>query len=160
MDKEKEQKGAKYEEWDSYFTMSNQQNFKDEVKQWLKKHKEHIKGYFRSIGRKCESTSPYGMLAEWMGLKSQSSINNWMSERAQKQIPDKQVNKIREFMAVIEQYKDSESLEAGATHSEMTGEEIVMLFKERLTFEAIGRFYTEAEQAGKSLDDYLRSMLK
>ena len=146
----------RYSQWDAYFEESNQEGFKEEVKKWLRSNKSAIKRLCEAEGHSVTTSSPYGMLAALMKI-SLSSINNWMSLKAQKQIPDERVKEIRRIMAEVEQG----SLAAAATPSASASkDEFVQLLKSKLTFEAIGKFYTESEKAGMTLDEYLGSLLK
>ena len=165
----------RYEGWGDVFgetnqqasKKANQQEFKKEVKKWLREHKSEIISLCESRKQspckeknlECKSCSPYGMLACLMGI-SISSINNWMSAKAQKLIPENRVEKIERIMrevaglAGVDLEGDAEPL-SGAGRGEF-----VQILKTRLSHESIGRFYMEAEKAGMSLDAYLQSLLR
>ena len=147
----------RYSRWDAYFEASNQDGFKEEVKNWLRANKDEIKRLCEAKGGCTASTSPYGMLAALMKI-SLSSINNWMSLKAQKPIPDERVKEIRRIMAEVKQ--GCSEVAPVSPSSAVSKDEFVQLLKSRLTYEAIGKFYTEAERAGMSLDAYLGSLLK
>lgn len=147
----------RYSRWDAYFEESNQDGFKEEVKTWLRANKSAIKKMCEAEGYRVASSSPYGMLAALMKI-SLSSINNWMSLKAQKQIPDERVKEIRRIMAEVEQVSLGSA--PATTSASASKDEFVQLLKSKLSFEAIGKFYTEAETAGMSLDEYLSSLLK
>ena len=146
-----------YSRWDAHFEESNQDGFKEEVKNWLRSNKDEIKRLCEAEGISVISSSPYGMLAGLMKI-SLSSINNWMSLKAQKPIPDERVKEIRRIMAEVKQ--DRSGAASASPSAAASRDEFVQLLKSRLTFEAIGKFYTEAERAGMSLDAYLGSLLK
>lgn len=148
-----------FKRWAHYFPESVQQNFKDELKNWLRTRKSDLQRYCRELGVENAATSAYGMLAELMGI-SQSSINNWLSQKAQKQIPEDRVEEIEAIRAKVEAFcqppaaaeRDpmlAESKEAFAKH-----------LKTRLSYEAKGKFYEEAESMGMTLDEYLLSLLR
>ncbi len=150
----------RYQEWDEIFEESNQHDFKEELKQWLREHKEDMKTYCDAHSMEFTHKSPYGLLAALMGVNI-SSINNWMSQAAEKQIPSKRVEDIKSIMRDVSQYADMQQLtedkQASAAEDKAA---FVQLLKEKLSYEAIGRFYTEADKAGMALDDYLLSLLK
>lgn len=147
----------RYSRWNACFEESNQEGFKEEVKDWLRANKSEIKRLCEAEGISTVSSSPYGMLAALMKI-SLSSINNWMSLKAQKQIPEERVKEIRRIMAEVKQ--DRSGAASASPSAAASKDEFVQLLKSRLTFEAIGKFYTEAEKEGMSLDAYLNSLLK
>ena len=150
----------RYKEWDAIFAESNQRDFKEELKQWLREHKGDLMRLCKERKINCVHKSPYGMLSELMDI-SVSSINNWMSLKAQKLIPEERVVAIRKIMAEVSHMA---SMQEPASDAQLSAEEdkeaFVQSLKEKLSYEAIGRFYMEADKAGMSLDAYLLSLLK
>lgn len=148
----------RYSEYD-FFEENNQQDFKEEVKQWVRSRKGEILQLCKARNLECESTSPYGMLAKLMGINI-SSINNWMSLKARKMIPENRVEEIRRIMREVAGLVEAGQSSDTKTPAEDDRSAFVQQLKERLNYEAIGRFYMEAEKAGMSLDSYLQSLLK
>lgn len=148
----------RYKEWDALF--SNQREFKEELKQWLRKYKEDVQRYCKEKAIECEHHSAYKMLSELMGV-SISSINNWMSLSAEKQIPEERIEQIRQIQAEVSHLASMPAAAPGEQiAAEESREDFVQRLKDRLSYEAVGRFYMEAEKAGMTLDAYLLSLLK
>ena len=150
----------RYQKWDEIFEESNQQDFKEELKQWVREHKDDMKTFCDAHSMEFTHKSPYGLLAALMGVNI-SSINNWMSQAAEKQIPSKRVENIKSIMREVSQFAENRQIaEAGQTSATEDKEAFVQLLKEKLSYEAVGRFYTEADKAGMTLEDYLFNLLK
>ena len=150
----------RYQKWDEIFEESNQQDFKEELKQWVREHKDDMKTFCDAHSIEFTHKSPYGLLAALMGVNI-SSINNWMSQAAEKQIPSKRVENIKSIMREVSQFAENRQLtEDRQTSATEDKKALVQLLKEKLSYEAIGRFYTEADKAGMTLEDYLLSLLK
>lgn len=148
-----------YKRWAAYFPESVQQNFKDELKNWLRMRKSDLQRYCKEFGVNSAATSAYGMLAELMGI-SQSSINNWLSQKAQKQIPEDRVKEIEALQAKVEAFCQRAAAPEGSSMPAESREEFVKQLEARLCDEAIGKFYKEAKKADMTLDEYLLSLLR
>lgn len=162
---EREMKDERYKDWLEHFTESDQQSFKESVKQWLRSRKEEIKNYGLATGAiTSQDVAPYAMLAQLLNV-SLSSINNWMSLKGRKPIPEDRVNDIKRLMdevalrKVIDVAPQATSGVDGDA-CELSDEQLIATFKCRLSDAAIGKFYREAEESNMSLDVYLRSLLK
>ena len=76
-------------------------------------------------------------------------------------MPSKRVENIKSIMREVSQFAENRQLtEDRQTSATEDKKAFMQLLKEKLSYEAVGRFYTEADKAGMTLEDYLLSLLK